>query len=69
MKCPQCGGNLKRVPGSNWLNEYQYAAVKAGDWFCETCPDNDRGASGLCYFWDREIEAHERQLCEAIQRT
>lgn len=69
MKCPQCGGTLQRVPGSNWLNSDQYAAVKAGDWFCETCPDNGRGQSGLCYWWDSEIDAHERQLCEAITRT
>lgn len=66
--CPQCNAELKRVPRSNWLNDEQYEAVKAGDWFCETCPDNWRGQSGLCYFWDSEIEAHERKNCEAMMR-
>ena len=68
MQCPQCGGPLKKVPGSNWLNADQYAAVKAGDYFCETCPDNGRGNSGLCYWWEREVEAHGQRQCEAQAR-
>lgn len=67
--CPKCNGVLERVPPSNWLNADQYAAVKAGDWFCETCPDNERGASGLCYWWDSEVEEHNRRECEKVLRA
>lgn len=55
--CPQCSGPLKRVrqsPGSA-LNKDQFNAVKAGDWYCEACPDNDRGRAGLCYWREREL--------------
>lgn len=56
LECPKCGGPLKECPRrSNWLNDDQYASVKAGDYFCETCPDNDRGKSGLCYWWEHEL--------------
>jgi hypothetical protein len=68
MKCPGCGGNLKRVPNSNWLNEDQYASCKAGDWFCEICPDNGRGQSGLCYWWSAEVESFQAAQCAAISR-
>lgn len=69
-KCPNCSKPLKEVPRhSKWLNDDQYEASKAGDWFCENCPDNGRGNSGLCYFWDREVEASERAACEAITHT
>lgn len=70
MQCPQCGSPLTEVPRrSNWLNADQYAASKAGDWFCESCPDNGRGNSGLCYFWDSEIESHNKRECDAITHT
>lgn len=42
------------------MNDYQYSSVKAGDWFCEVCPDNGRGQSGLCYWWNKEIEDYEK---------
>ena len=35
------------------LNEYQFDAVKAGDWFCE-CHSNGRGNAPYAYFWDKE---------------
>lgn len=55
--CPQCQRVLQEVPRrSNWLNDDQYAAVKAGDWWCDHCPDNGRGQTGLCYWYDSEVE-------------
>lgn len=59
--CPQCGGPLVRVrqsSGSVWSGD-QFDANRAGDYFCEKCPDNQRGKSGLCYWWDRELPAVE----------
>ena len=70
MKCPQCQNDLKEVPRrSNSLNQYQYEASKAGDWFCETCPDNGRGKTGFCYFSDAEVEAHQNRQCDAAIRN
>jgi len=57
QKCPQCGSPLQPVlqsPNSP-LNRDQFDAVKAGDYYCETCPDNDRGKKLLCYWWEREL--------------
>ncbi len=67
--CPTCGGKLNYVPKSGNMNSDQWDAVKAGDWFCKACPDNGRGKTGYCYWFDSEIEAHERRQCEAISRT
>lgn len=55
--CPTCGTRLEKVRQSaeSSLNAYQFLAIRAGDWYCKTCPDNSRGKSGLCYWWDREI--------------
>jgi hypothetical protein len=66
MKCPNCGTKLKPVPRSRNLNSFQWASVKAGDWFCETCPDNGRGKTGLCYWLDEELEEHNRRECEVL---
>ena len=66
MLCPTCGGQLERVPRSTNMNSDQWDAVKAGDWFCETCPDNDRGQTGLCYWFNSELEAHAKRECEAL---
>lgn len=55
--CPQCGRELERVTQGEYamLNSEQFDAVKAGDYACGTCPDNNRGKSGKAYFWEREI--------------
>jgi hypothetical protein len=68
-KCPQCRNKLERVPDSKWMNSDQWEASKAGDWFCKTCPDNGRSSSGLCYWWNREIEEYEKQECDSITRV
>lgn len=64
-KCPQCGGPLRKVRQSptSPLNRDQFDARKAGDYYCETCPDNDRGNSKLCYWWEDELPAvHDFQI-------
>lgn len=67
--CPQCGKALFEVPRhSRSLNDDQYESVKAGDWWCASCPDNGRGATGFCYWTDAEIEANERKKADAICR-
>lgn len=55
--CPQCGGPLERVRQSagSALNSYQFDAVKAGDFYCKSCPTNERGQSPFCYWWEREL--------------
>jgi hypothetical protein len=54
--CPQCRKPLARVsPDSGMLNREQFDAIKAGDWYCNTCPANGRGKLPHCYWWDREV--------------
>ena len=63
--CPQCGSDLLPVLQSptSPLNRDQFDAQRAGDWYCRTCPDNGRGHSRLCYWWDRELTAaHDFQI-------
>lgn len=69
--CPQCGHALHEVPRhSTWMNDDQYNAVKAGDWYCGTCPpiEGRESASGLRYWFDSEVESAERSACESITR-
>jgi hypothetical protein len=67
-KCPQCEQPLDRVPASRNLNSEQWDAVKAGDYYCKSCPDNGRGQTGLCYWFDSELDAAERKKIDAIMR-
>lgn len=55
--CPGCGKPLQKVKQSpnSMLNAEQFDAVRAGDWFCETCPGNGRAAGGYRYFWDGDL--------------
>lgn len=66
--CPRCDKPLKAVPPSKWLNAEQWEAVKAGDYFCDSCPSNDRGNGRFHYFWAAEVEAADRVKCEQIMR-
>lgn len=61
MKCPQCKEELEVVCNSfgSMLNDDQFDAQKAGDYCCKKCPDNKRGHSGYCYFWEEEL-THEK---------
>lgn len=56
--CPLCEKPLEKVrrSTSSPLNEDQFDAVKAGDWFCD-CSDNGRGNAPFAYFWNRELES------------
>lgn len=57
MNCPKCGQALKKVlyPNGSMLNEYQWESIRAGDYYCESCPDNGRGNDKLCYWWKSEL--------------
>lgn len=37
------------------LNRDQWESMIAGNWYCEACPSNGRGRTGLCYWWDHEV--------------
>lgn len=57
--CPDCGRPLTPIerPASSLLNDAQFDAIRAGDYFCRTCPPNDpvRGNRPVRYFWRREL--------------
>lgn len=55
--CPQCGKPLTeiRYPSGCMLNRDQWESEIAGNWSCESCPDNGRGKDKKCYFWDHEL--------------
>jgi hypothetical protein len=57
-RCPTCGGELERVriPEGCMFNRDQWESMRAGDWYCETCPDNGRAKSGVCHWWDHEVK-------------
>lgn len=56
-KCPSCGKPLQKVERSpsSPLNQEQFDAAKAGDFFCDTCPSNERGNARFRYYWKREL--------------
>lgn len=57
--CPECGNPLQKVRNTGgWMNDDQFDAVKAGDWFCE-CHNNGRGNAPLAYYWNREVSHAE----------
>lgn len=63
--CPQCSHPLIEVRQSphSALNQYQFDAAKAGDFYCPSCPLNNRGHSALCYWWEHELPlAHNFQI-------
>ncbi len=60
-KCPGCGGKLGHVPPSKWMNDEQWDASKAGDYFCDECPESVGTAStsdtGYAYFNEEHLDA------------
>jgi hypothetical protein len=56
--CPACQGPLVSVAydPACLLNEDQWSATRAGDYFCTACPSNDRGTRPVAYFWRHEVE-------------
>jgi hypothetical protein len=60
LKCPNCNGSARPVTQSNsYLNSDQFDAIRAGDYYCETCPEEagtaKKSQSGYAYFWERDI--------------
>jgi hypothetical protein len=61
--CPKCGGAVKPVTQgeSSALNSEQFDAVRAGDWYCERCPQEagtaGKARTGFAYFWDADVRA------------
>jgi hypothetical protein len=56
--CPQCGKPLEEVryPSDSMLNRDQWESVRAGDWWCKSCPYNGRAKNLIgAYFWDSEV--------------
>jgi hypothetical protein len=60
--CPQCGKELQEVryPADSMFNRDQFDSMKAGDWYCEECPDNGRAKSGVCHWWNTELTIKEK---------
>lgn len=51
--CPKCGKMTETTgSGPEWMNEYQWDAVKAGDRFVKC--DTPNHPNGNCYFLERE---------------
>lgn len=61
--CPDCRKPLAKVTRSrsSMLNDDQFDAIRAGDWYCATCPTNNRGNTPYRYFWDRELLTDDQQ--------
>lgn len=57
VTCPDCGNELEQVTyqAGCLYNREQFDAVRAGDWYCTTCPSNHRGNTQYRYFWNREL--------------
>lgn len=55
--CPLCKRELFPVlqESHSVLNSDQFDALKAGDYYCTSCPTNGRGNTGYRYFWKREL--------------
>lgn len=57
LRCPGCKNPLKvvRQDGERMFNDDQFDAIKAGDFYCDKCPTNERCHSGFRYFWKRDL--------------
>lgn len=61
--CPECGDDLDRVVNNGPLNDDQFDAVKAGDWYCKKCK-SDAAATGFKYWLDRQLPVVVYQTCD-----
>lgn len=61
--CPECGDDLDRVVNNGPLNDDQFDAVKAGDWYCKKCK-SDAAATGFKYWLDRQLAVVVYQTCD-----
>jgi hypothetical protein len=50
--CGKCDKAIETTgDGPDWMNEYQWDAVKAGDYYAEC--ETPTHPNGNCYFWER----------------
>lgn len=60
-RCPSCGGSLKIVEQTRFfLNSEQWDSTKAGDYYCDKCPESagkaGKSKAGYAYFWERQAK-------------
>lgn len=60
--CPSCGGGLRPVINRGPLNEDQFDAVKAGDYYCTACK-GDEAKTGFKYWRDRDMGVLVVTIC------
>lgn len=60
--CPDCREALEPVVNNGPLNDDQFDAVKAGDWYCKRCSDA-RIRSGRKHWFDRDLQRVVYQQC------
>lgn len=67
-RCLHCGKLLTeiRYPTGSPFNRDQWDSMRAGDWVCESCPGNERGQSGMCYFWAHELNRGDQCAAGAV---
>jgi hypothetical protein len=56
FNCPICNNELKEVhyPQDSYLNEDQWASIRCGDYYCDTCK-SDRSRTGYKYYWKKDL--------------
>lgn len=59
-QCPKCKVPMRRVrnPSGSMLNDDQFDAIRAGDWYCG-CHNNGRGNTSNAYYWNSEVASAE----------
>lgn len=57
LKCPACSGELTAIVNNGLLNDDQFDSIKAGDFYCRSCPANGRGHLNYCYWWSSELKS------------
>lgn len=59
--CPNCGRTLYKVtrPKSSVLNDDQFDAIRAGDWYCTNCT-GFQSNTGYRYWWRWEVKEHQK---------
>jgi hypothetical protein len=61
-QCPTCNAPLHRVRNDSPLNDDQFAAIRAGDYFCKQCTSN-QALSGYRYYWERDLPRNFEVTC------
>jgi hypothetical protein len=62
-RCPQCGESLNAVTNNGPLNDDQFDAIKAGDWYCERCEDGSI-RNGKKHWRDKDLEVIVYYQCD-----